>query len=62
MEPSDKVVRLRRPTTSKHQLINRLLGGLLAAVLAVGTFALWRGTTENASQPHVPTWKKVAPR
>jgi hypothetical protein len=62
MEPSAKVVRLPRSTTSKHRLFNRLLGGLLVAVLAVGSVALWRGTTENPSQPHVPTWKKAPPR
>jgi hypothetical protein len=63
MRHSDKVVRLRsrRSTSSRgglsDRLLNRLLGGLLVAVLAVGAFALWRGTTENPSQPHVPTWK-----
>ena len=33
---------------------NRILAGLLIAIAIVGGLALWRGTNENPSPPHVP--------
>ena len=68
MQQAANVVRLRarRSATSKRSLLNRLLNqvlmALLVGILVVGSIALWRVTTENTSQPHVPTWKKVAPQ
>ncbi len=43
-------------------VMNKLLAALLAAVVIVGAFALWRGAREPASQPHVPTWKNERPK
>jgi hypothetical protein len=42
--------------------MNKLLGTLVAVTLIVSSAAIWRGGKENTSQPHVPTWKKVAQR
>ena len=35
-------------------MMNRLLAVLLTIVVLIGAFALWRGSTMNTSQPHIP--------
>jgi hypothetical protein len=63
MKQTPNVVRLRprRPGALRHSLFNRVLGLLMTCVIVVGAMAIWRGSTENTSQPHVPTWKGKAP-